>query len=192
MVKKFWLSKSQLEFQEEVLRYKWEDNTARLLFIAPATLKDKVLVGCHDCQTSDHLGTQKTLDRVKCSFIWHQLTTDVSIYVHSCPVCNENKKSTVKPREGLHSFRAGAPMEQVHMDILGPFPPSESGNCYILMMVDQFTKWVELHPIPDQTAEQTARIAVDQFFSRFGAPLQIHTDQGKNFDGHVMKTLCSL
>ena len=83
-------------------------------------------------------------------------------------------------------------MERVHMDILGPFPPSESGNRYILLMVDQFTKWVEIHPIPDQTAERTARMAVDQFFSRFGAPLQIHTDQGRNFDGHVMKALCSL
>ena len=192
MVKKFWLSKSQLEFQEGVLRYKWEDNTVRLLFIVPAILKDEVLAGCHDCPTSGHLGTQKTLDRVKRSFIWHELTTDVSIYVRSCPVCNKNKKSTVKPRAGLHSFRAGAPMEWVHMDILGPFPPSESGNRYILLMVDQFTKWVEIHPIPDQTAERMARIAVDQFFSRFGAPLQIHTDQGKNFDGHVMKALCSL
>ena len=59
-------------------------------------------------------------------------------------------------------------------------------------MIDQFTKWVEIHPIPDQTAEQTARMAVDQFFSRFGAPLQNHTDQGRNFYGHVMKAHCSL
>ena len=79
----------------------------------------------------------------------------------------------------MRSFRAGAPMEHVHMDILGPFPPSESGNRYILLMVDQFTKWVEIHAIPDQTAEQTALIAVNQFFTRFGAPLQIHIDQGK-------------
>ena len=164
----------------------------KLLFIVPVSLKDEVLAGCHDCPTSGHLGTQKTLDRVKCSFIWHELATDVSIYVRSCPVCNRNKKSNVKPRAGLHSFRAGAPMEHVHMDILGPFPPSESGNHYILLMVDQFTKWVEIHAIPDQTAEQTALIAVNQFFTRFGAPLQIHTDQGKNFNGHVMKALCSL
>ena len=46
--------------------------------------------------------------------------------------------------------------------------------------------------IHDQTVVLTARIAVDNFFLRFGAPLQIHTDQVKNFDGHVMKALCSL
>ena len=59
-------------------------------------------------------------------------------------------------------------------------------------MVDQFTKWVEIHALPDVTAISTAKCAVDQFFSRFGTPLQIHTDQGGNFDGNVMKALCHL
>jgi hypothetical protein len=40
----------------------------------------------------------------------------------------------------------------------------------ILMMVDQFTKWVECIPLPSQSAEETARAAVNQFFSRFGLP----------------------
>jgi hypothetical protein len=34
-----------------------------------------------------------------------------------------------------------------------------------LMMVDQFTKWVECIPLPSQSAEETARAAVNQFFS---------------------------
>ena len=70
-------------------------------------------------------------------------------------------------------------MEHVHMDMLGPFPQSEWGKKYILVMVNQFSKWVEIHAIPDISAEQTACCAIDQFFSHFGAPLQIHTDQGK-------------
>ena len=40
-------------------------------------------------------------------------------------------------------------MERVHVDILGPFTTSHSGNEYILMMCDQFTKWLEcaaIHP----------------------------------------------
>jgi hypothetical protein len=35
-------------------------------------------------------------------------------------------------------------MERVHLDILGPFNTSEDGNRYALMMIDQFTKWVEM------------------------------------------------
>jgi hypothetical protein len=40
---------------------------------------------------------------------------------------------------------------------------------HILMMVDQFTKWVECIPLPSQSAEETTRAAVNQFFSRFRA-----------------------
>ena len=66
-------------------------------------------------------------------------------------------------------------MERVHIDILGPFPPSKSGNVYILMMIDQFTRWVECMPLKDQTAEVVARSAVYNFFSRFGLPSELHS-----------------
>ena len=36
-------------------------------------------------------------------------------------------------------------------------PRSKSGSAYILVMVDQFTKWVELAALPAQNAELTAR-----------------------------------
>ena len=48
-------------------------------------------------------------------------------------------------------------MERGHLDILGPIiPRSKSGFAYILVMVDQFTKWVELAALPAQNAELTA------------------------------------
>ena len=70
------------------------------------------------------------------------------------------------------------PMERVHIDMLGPFVKSTRGNVYILMIVDQFTKWVECHPVPDQTAETVCKTLVDKFFCRFGMPQIIHSDQG--------------
>ncbi len=83
-------------------------------------------------------------------------------------------------------------MERVHMDFLGPLPKTELGNENILMIVDQFTKWVECIPLPSQTAEVTARAAVDPFFSRFGLPLQIHTDRGSNFESKLFSSICEL
>ncbi|XP_033759516.1 uncharacterized protein K02A2.6-like [Pecten maximus] len=63
---------------------------------------------------------------------------------------------------------------------------------FILMIVDQFSKRVECIPLPSQTAETTAEAAVNQFFSRFGYPFQIFTDQGRNFESKLFKSICEV
>ena len=56
------------------------------------------------------------------------------------------------------------------------------------MIVDQFTKWLECFPLPIQNAEELVKCMVDGFISRF----EIHTDQGKNFDGKLFASICEL
>ena len=89
-------------------------------------------------------------------------------------------------------YHAGAPVERIHLDVLGPFVSSNAGNKYILMLVCQFTKWIEAYPLPDQKAESVAKAVVDNFISRFGCPLQIHTDQGSNFMSSLFQSLSHL
>ena len=81
-------------------------------------------------------------------------------------------------------------MERVHIDLLGPLPKTAAGNEHILMMVDQFTKWVEIIALPSQTAEITARAAVNEFFTRFGCPFHLFSDQGRNFESKLFAALC--
>ena len=51
------------------------------------------------------------------------------------------------------------------MDILGPFDISSRGNEYILMIIDQFSRWVECIPLPKANAVSIAEAAVNKFFS---------------------------
>ena len=60
------------------------------------------------------------------------------------------------------------------------------------MIVDQFTKWLKCFTLSHQNAEETARCMVDGFISCLGCPVEIHTDQGKNFDGKLFATVCDL
>ena len=58
--------------------------------------------------------------------------------------------------------------------------------------MDYFTKWAEAFALPNQQAETVARVLVDEFICRYGVPLQIHNDQGSNFESNLFRHLCKL
>ncbi|GFU77273.1 retrovirus-related Pol polyprotein from transposon 412 [Trichonephila clavipes] len=62
----------------------------------------------------------------------------------------------------------------------------------MLVVMDYFTKWPEAYPIPDQEASTVAEVLVQHWISRFGVPLQLHSDRGRNFDSEVCKRLCEI
>lgn len=191
--KHLWWCRSQLVLKEQVLYYQWDqEGQVRLKLVVPDSLKDEVMQAAHESRMGGHFGQDKTVARLKQSFYWYQMSQDSRLFVRTCAVCSKNKKANMKARAGLGCYTAGYPGERVHLDILGPFVPSERGNRYVLMVVDQFSKWVECYALPDQTAETIARAFFSGYVARFGPPLQLHTDQGKNVDGNLVQAFCDL
>lgn len=47
-------------------------------------------------------------------------------------------------------------MDSVALDVIGPLPRTKSGNIFILVIGDHFTRWMEAFPFPDQQAERVA------------------------------------
>jgi hypothetical protein len=96
-------------------------------------------------------GGQRTKVRVGERYYWYGMSQDIALFVARCSACNQNKKNTRTRRCHMTEYHAGAPMEKVHIDFLGPLPKTLRSNEYILMIVDQFTKWVECIPVPNHT-----------------------------------------
>ncbi|GFV21297.1 retrovirus-related Pol polyprotein from transposon 412 [Trichonephila clavipes] len=84
------------------------------------------------------------------------------------------------------------PFQRIAFDILGPLPRSSDANNNILVVMDYFTKWPEAYPISDQEASTVAEVLVQHWISRFGVPLQLHSDKGRNFNSAVCKRLCEI
>ena len=52
--------------------------------------------------------------------------------------------------------------------------------------------WVEPFAFPNQQATTVAEVLVNQFFCRFGVPMELHSDQGRNFESTVCQESCKL
>jgi len=80
--------------------------------------------------------------------------------------------------------------EHIHLDIIAM--PSSEGKRYCLTCVDRFTRWPEAFPIKDQEAGTVARAFYEGWICRFGTPLQVTTDQGRQFESHLFRQLNEL
>ena len=132
------------------------------------------------------------MDKLRMNFYWYGMREDVTAYISLCKDYAVSKKDIRASRAPMQQYQAGAPMDRIQLDILGPFPKYKRGSKDILVLVDQFTKWTEAYPLADQTAETVADTVVREFFSHFGMSLEVNTDQGKNFDCNLMQQIGQL
>ena len=81
----------------------------------------------------------------------------------------------------------GEPWYRIGVNITGPHQQSEQGNVYVLTVIDHFTKWVEMFPMRNQEAATVAKLLVDRVFCTHGCPIQILTDQSRNFESELFR-----
>ncbi len=80
----------------------------------------------------------------------------------------------------------------IHLDHIGPLTKDAHGNEYILVIIDAFSRWVELFPTKSTTAAETASVILNHI-GRFGSPEVIHTDQGPFFHNELeLLRLCAI
>ena len=132
----------------------------------------------------------KTQEQVCLRAYWPSWKADVSLELRRCPECAQYHRGKAPRQTPLHPFNAGEPFEVISVDITGKHPKSSRGNEYIVTVVDMFSKWGEAYPVRVHTAPVVAKVLVDNFFSRFGMPRRLLTDQGKEFESALFKELC--
>lgn len=174
-------------------RIKRQGNPPHVVLFVPEAMKMDILAEAHGGQFTGHDGIFKTKERILMCYYWPGMDKDINDFIKRCVKCQQRAKVAQKPHTELQPLpQCSAPNQRVHADLFGPLKTSGSGKKYILCITDAFTKYVELVALPDKEAETVAQGLFNRWICRYGSPLQITTDGGKEFCAKLSNQLYQL
>lgn len=120
------------------------------------------------------------------------MAEDVDSWCASCLVCAAHNQGKPGRTKLCRPDAPKGPWEALQMDFIGPLPSAKGGYRYCLVVIDKFSKWVDVIPTRNNCARTVARVLANQIIPLFGAPFQIESDQGSHFTGQVMKDMFNM
>src|SRR4051794_3192528 len=109
--------------------------------------------------------------------------------VRNCKGCQFFSKQIHLPASALKTIPITWSFAVWCLDMVGPFRPARGNMTHILVMVDKFTKWVEVKPIRKLDGRTSIKFLKD-IINRYGYPHSIITDNGTNFAKGAFAPFC--
>ena len=113
----------------------------------------------------------------------------VRLDVRSWHSCARVKASFVPRNVVVHPLSIMGMFYCWSVALAGPFSLSRYENYYIMVMIEHFSKWVEVVTLPTKESCETARVFRPYVLCRYRAPAQVLTDQGTEFRGKFQEML---
>ncbi|XP_069986300.1 uncharacterized protein [Penaeus vannamei] len=161
--------------------------------VIPRSYRRQILSLAHDSPMAGHLGINKTCNRIQKYFYWPGMRKDVALYCktyHNCQVVGKpNQKITAAPLYPIPAM--SEPFSKVIVDCVGPLPKTKAGNVYLLTIMCQTTRYPEAIPLRKISTSAIVK-ALTKFFTTYGLPQFVQTDQGSNFLSGVFQQTMKL
>ena len=153
---------------------------------------DYVLTEVHEGVCGNHIEARALAGKVlRQGFYWPTILRDATDLVRKCKICQEHAKVSHLPSEPLMSVTSPWPFQQWGLDILGPLPIGKGQCKFIIVAVDYFTKWVEAEPLATITEQKIRNFMWRDIICRFGIPIALVSDNGKQFDNAKFRDFCA-
>ena len=161
---------------------RWICQTGMLL--VPTKVRQTILEAVHD--KWGHRGMMRTLGLLQRRCFWPGLHADVRHYIKMCFKCTVAKAPTPTVRNPMRHLLAFRPVEILAIDFL-EMDRGRGGYEDILLLIDVYSKYDQAIPCKDQRVRMVAKVLSDVWFVHYRIPLQIHFDQGRDFESDLIK-----
>ena len=155
----------------------------------------QMIASCHNSSVG-HWGVEMTLKKVHQKYKdkgrWAQQREHVKSFIRHCPCCQVMSQIRTPILTAKYTMTTYTAMERIYIDSIGPLKEDSKGNRHIVVIIDGFTRWIELYAVPDVTAEVAAKVALLDWVGRFGVPAQIMTDNGTQYANLLWEQLTLL
>jgi transposase InsO family protein len=139
-----------------------------------------------------HFGVEKTMSRLRELNVKEpHMRSMVRTLIRQCTHCQLAGLQRDTTKADLFHTSTTHPMARLNVDTIGPFKKDDKGNEYILVIIDTFTRWVELFPI-QSTHGKDAAFCIYDHIARFGIPNQFLSDNGSQFMNDMVQTLIAM
>ncbi|KAL7293051.1 hypothetical protein TKK_0013495 [Trichogramma kaykai] len=156
--------------------------------VVPAEFREQVMVDAHCCPSSGHFGIEKTYDRISREYYWIGYYYDILDFVRTCDDCQRHKGVQSKALGLMSSRVVERPWVIVASDLM-EFPRSKSGNKYLIVFQDLFTRWIEVKPLRKADGKSVARALEELILFRWETPEYFLSDNGKEFDNKLLASV---
>lgn len=156
----------------------------------PQSLTENTIKQAHNPPMASHPGVGKTLEKLRRSYYWPRMSLQVAEFVGGCQICKETKAPNTTLRTTMgKQVQVERPWQRLYIDMLGPYPRSTSGNTTILIILDQYSKFVLLKPLRKSSAVDIVRFLECDVFHVFGVPESVWSDNGVQFLSKEFRSL---
>ncbi len=159
-------------------------------YVIPETLVPTVLHLAHDAIGAGHPGRECTLSPLRTHYYWPTMIIDADRHVDTCVKCAQYKRVPSGPALILQYPPPSRPFDTVFIDVL-QLPPSYQGSKYVLVMIDNFSRYVILAPLKEKSARPVAHTIVTKLICEYSAPRVLLSDNGAEFRNKVLAEICS-
>jgi hypothetical protein len=136
-----------------------------------------------------HLGRDRTHSILSRAYTWPGMFRSVADALRACSVCDRVRATFSMKYDRLQPLPIFGLFYRFHVDATGPLRASRAGYKYVIIIVEAFSKWIDLVPLRELTAKAVATVFNERVLARYGAPVEVVTDNGHEYEREFSKLL---